>query len=82
MLETKDWVWKELTAFCPEQWEIFDSKGNQIAYIRERWSHLTVHCPNENGELVLELGCNEHKQEIKDFKDEIEDAIIEYLHRS
>ena len=77
----QDFVWKEITAFCPEQWEIFDKNGKQIAYVRERWSNLTVHCPDVNGELVLELGCNEHKQDVLSFKDEILDAITEWRNR-
>ena len=76
----QDFVWKEITAFCPEQYKIY-FKDKQIAYVRERYSHLTVYCPDVNGELVLELGCNEHKQDIMSFKDEIEDAIIEWKNR-
>lgn len=76
-----DYIWKEISSFCPEQWEIFDRNGKQIAYVKERWSNLTVYCPDVNGELVLELGCNKHKQEVIDFKNEIEDAITEYLNK-
>ena len=72
------YIWKEISSFCPEQWEIFNKNGKQIAYVRERWSNLVVFCPNVNGELVLELGCNEHKQEVMSFKDEILNAIIKW----
>lgn len=42
-----------LTCFaCPEQYDVFDPDGIQIAYIRLRHGKLTVECPDVGGDLV------------------------------
>ncbi len=37
---------------CPEQYDVFDPKGNLIAYLRLRHGKFTVECPDVNGETV------------------------------
>lgn len=38
---------------CPEQYDVFDKDGNQIAYIRVRYGELTVYCPDCRYCLIL-----------------------------
>ena len=73
-------VWIQDTPSCPEQWIIQDEKGNNIAFVRERHGNLSVGCPDYKGEVVLELIVKDGKS-VKDYVDDIEDAITEYLHR-
>ena len=39
---------------CPEQYDVFDEDGNQVAYVRLRWGHLRVDVPDCGGELLYE----------------------------
>lgn len=39
---------------CPEQYDVFDSKGTQVGYLRLRHGSFTVSCPDYNGELVYQ----------------------------
>ena len=34
---------------CPEQYDVFDADGTQVAYVRLRWGCLTVKCPDVGG---------------------------------
>ena len=37
---------------CPEQYDVYDNAGAQVAYIRLRHSKLTVSCPDYGGTIV------------------------------
>jgi hypothetical protein len=37
---------------CPEQYDVFDSKGNQVAYLRLRHGVFRAECPDVFGEQV------------------------------
>lgn len=37
---------------CPEQYDVFDDVGNQVAYCRLRHGTFTVECPDVGGDLV------------------------------
>lgn len=37
---------------CPEQYDVYDQTGNQVAYCRLRHGTFTVSCPDVGGELV------------------------------
>lgn len=39
---------------CPEQYDVFDSKGNQIGYLRLRHGHFRVDYPDCGGETVYQ----------------------------
>lgn len=44
-----------LTCFaCPEQYDVFDNENNQVAYLRLRYGHFKVHCPDYGGDIVYE----------------------------
>lgn len=40
---------------CPEQYNVFDKIGNQIAYIRVRYGELSVSCPSCLCDEILTL---------------------------
>lgn len=40
---------------CPEQYDVYDQTGNQVAYLRLRHSKFTVVCPDVGGELVYSV---------------------------
>lgn len=64
---------------CPEQYDIYDKDGHQVAYVRERWEHLTVECPDCGDILVFSADLTDEKQCVKDFEKEIFTAIDESL---
>ena len=37
---------------CPEQYDVYDQEGNQVAYFRLRHGRFTVESPDCGGELV------------------------------
>ena len=39
---------------CPEQYEVFDSSGEQVGYLRLRHGHFTVEVPDVADTLVYE----------------------------
>jgi hypothetical protein len=39
---------------CPEQYDVFDSSGNQVGYVRLRWGGLTCEYPDCGEELIYE----------------------------
>ena len=46
----------ERTCFaCPEQYDAFDEKGNQVGYLRLRYGYFTVTYPDVNGKLIYEI---------------------------
>ncbi len=38
--------------FCPEQYDVKDKSGNQVAYIRFRWGELKCEYPDVGGEVI------------------------------
>lgn len=39
---------------CPEQYDVFDSKGHQVGYFRLRWGYFRADYPDAGGETVYE----------------------------
>lgn len=39
---------------CPEQYDVFDSKENIVAYFRLRHGNFRVHVPDYGGEVIYE----------------------------
>jgi len=44
---------------CPEQYDVFDDEGNQVAYLRLRHGRFRVDCPDYGGERVYEITTGE-----------------------
>lgn len=38
--------------FCPEQYDVKDKNGNQVAYIRFRWGVIECDYPDVGGEVI------------------------------
>lgn len=38
---------------CPEQYDVFDDEGKQVAYVRLRWGRLRVDVPDCGVETIL-----------------------------
>ena len=39
---------------CPEQYDVFDKDGNQVAYVRLRWGSLTAEYPDVGGMCIYD----------------------------
>ena len=70
---------------CPEQWDAY-YKGEIVGYIRLRWGHMTVECPDVGGELVYSMwaddgmmGIFSSDHEEKIFLDKALTAIAEWI---
>lgn len=50
---------RKTSGACPEQYDVFDFKGNQVAYIRLRWGMLRVRAPDYNGDTIYEHSYND-----------------------
>lgn len=74
---------------CPEQYDVKDLDGNQVAYVRLRWGYLYCACPDCGCEKVYETdigdgltGCFEDEEQRKYHLNEIANAIHSHLQRN
>ena len=49
-----DFVFRLTCCGCPEQYEVFDSNGNQVGYVRLRFGYLRVDYPDCGGEVIYD----------------------------
>ena len=69
---------------CPEQYDVFDENGNQVAYVRLRWGCLYAECPDLGGTEVYsagignDAGCFRSESERKNHLRRITDRIEFY----
>ena len=42
---------EQTSAGCPEQYNVFNYKGEKVAYLRLRHGCFRADCPNESGEM-------------------------------
>lgn len=44
---------------CPEQYDVFDQKGNMVGYVRLRWGALSCAYPDFGGKMIYSasVGC-------------------------
>lgn len=80
----------ECTCFaCPEQYDVYDSDGTQVGYVRLRWGWLRCEYPEVFGETIYEAsigdgytGCFENEEQrmyhLKNIADKILEKINEY----
>ena len=47
-------VFVETCGASPEQYEVFDSNGNQVGYVRLRFGYLRVDYPDSGGEVIYD----------------------------
>ncbi len=41
-----------MTCKCPEQYDVYNEKGEQVAFFNLDWGTFTVTCPDPNGKIV------------------------------
>ena len=49
-----EFVFVETCGACPEQYDVFDSNGNQVGYVRLRFGYLRVEYPDYGGEVIYD----------------------------
>jgi hypothetical protein len=78
--------WVKTCDASPEQYDVFDKDGKQIAYVRARWSRITVDCPDAMENRVFDEqftdtgwdGCFEDDEHRARFFPRIEEAIDKF----
>ena len=71
---------------CPEQYDVKDSEGNQIGYVRLRFGGLYCQYPNVGGETIYSAdigdgwtGCFKNDKQRKFHLNRIADKLLEQL---
>lgn len=75
------------TCCCsPEQYDVFDKNGNQVAYVRLRWGCLYAQYPDVGGVDIYETsigdgwtGCFESEQQRQSCLSQIAEQIDKYV---
>ena len=47
-----NYEFKQTCSACPEQYDVFDKEGRQVAYVRLRWGSLYAACPDVGGTII------------------------------
>ena len=50
------YIFKQTCSACPEQYDVFDEEGKQVAYVRLRWGGLSACCPDVGGTYIYSAG--------------------------
>ena len=71
---------------CPEQYDVENSYGNLVGYVRLRWGTLTCEYPNVGGEMIYTAsigdgltGCFESDEQRMKYLNNIADKILEKI---
>lgn len=71
---------------CPEQYDVYDSNGSIVDYIRLRWGSLTCEYPDVGGELIYEAsvgdgwtGCFQSDKQREYYLDDIADKVLQKI---
>ena len=71
---------------CPEQYDVYDSEGKQVAYVRLRWGILHCNYPDVDGERIYITdigdgftGCFESDEQRIKHLNNIADKILEKM---
>lgn len=74
---------------CPEQYDVYDSDGRQVGYVRLRWGALNCEYPNVFGECIYHAsvgdgftGCFEDEEQRMMYLSDIADRIREKLNNA
>ena len=51
-----NYEFKQTSSACPEQYDVFDEDGVQVAYVRLRWGALRVDYPYRGGTTIYYTG--------------------------
>ena len=71
---------------CPEQYDVENSYGNLVGYVRLRWGTLSCEYPNVGGEVIYTAsigdgltGCFESDEQRTKHLNNIADKILEKI---
>lgn len=71
---------------CPEQYDVYDSEGKQVGYVRLRWGWLRCEYPEVFGEVIYTAsiggaftGCFESDEQRMEHLNNIADKILEKI---
>ena len=71
---------------CPEQYDVYDSEGKQVGYVRLRWGILYCKYPDVDGERIYTAGIGdgwtgifESDEQRMDHLNNIADKILEKI---
>lgn len=71
---------------CPEQYDVEDSNGKQVGYVRLRWGVLSCQYPDVDGETIYTAsigdgftGCFESDEQRMEHLNNIADKILEKI---
>lgn len=75
-------------SICPEQYEVFDSNGKMVGYVRLRWGYLRCDYPDVGGETIYSAnigdewtGCfileSERTEHLRNIADKIHEKLRE-----
>lgn len=71
---------------CPEQYDVYDDKGNKVGYVRLRWGELTCEWPDVFGKLIYSeevgdgfTGCFESEKQRSVCLECIANEILKYM---
>ena len=71
---------------CPEQYDVENSYGNLVGYVRLRWGTLSCEYPNVGGEMIYTAsigdgltGCFESDEQRMKHLNNIADKILEKI---
>ena len=88
-MNIKGLTFVETCSACPEQYDVMDNNGNQVAYVRLRWGGLQCEVPDCWGEIIYShgfddgwMGCFEDEEQREKYLNIIADKINEHYGRS
>lgn len=78
-------MFEQTSSGCPEQYDVYDENGEQVAYVRLRFGRLRVDCPDCGCKTVYTYefddgfkGCFDDDSERCAYMNKIVESIAEY----
>lgn len=87
-MQIKGLLFLQTSLACPEQYDVEDSSGNQVGYVRLRYGRLKCQYPYVGGEIIYKydfndewLGSFESNEDRMKHLEAIADKILEKLNK-
>lgn len=85
-MEIKGLIFHRTCSVCPEQYDVLDSSGKTVGYVRLRWGGLTCEYPDVWGKIIYSVsigdgltGTFENDEQRMFHLEAIADKILEML---
>ena len=85
-MEIKGLTFTLFTRACPEQYDVTDTNGNLVGYVRLRWGVLRCDCPKWGEETIYEYdfhedykGCFDSDEERNTYLGLIADEVLKRM---